>query len=75
MKKKTKTKKDTLRTSQVVQWLRLLSPNAKGWGLIPGQGTRSHMLQQKIPHDATKIEDPKDLNVLQEKSMQLYLSL
>ena len=56
-------------------WLRLLSPNAKGWGLIPGQGTRSHMLQQKIPHDATKIEDPKDLNVLQEESMQLYLSL
>ena len=33
------------------------------------------MLQQKIPHDATKIEDPKDLNVLQEESMQLYLSL
>ena len=49
----------------MVQWLRLLSPNAEGWGLIPDQGIRSHMLQQKIRHDATKIEDPKDLNVLQ----------
>ena len=29
----------------MVQWLRLRSPNAGGLGLIPGQGTRSHMLQ------------------------------
>ena len=26
-----------------VQWLRLHAPNARGPGLIPGQGTRSHM--------------------------------
>ena len=32
-------------TSLVVQWLRFCSPNAGGLGLIPGQGTRFHMLQ------------------------------
>ncbi|TEA40985.1 hypothetical protein DBR06_SOUSAS9010008, partial [Sousa chinensis] len=31
--------------SLVVQWLRLRTPNAGGPGLIPGQGTRSHMRQ------------------------------
>ena len=35
-------------TSLVVQWLRLRSTNAGGPGLIPGQGTRSCMLQWKI---------------------------
>ena len=35
-------------TSLVVQWLRLRSPNAGAPGLIPGQGTRSCMLQRKI---------------------------
>ena len=32
-------------TSLVVQWLRLHAPNAGGQGSIPGEGTRSHMLQ------------------------------
>ena len=32
-------------TSWVVQWFRLHTPNAGGSGSIPGQGTRSHMLQ------------------------------
>ena len=32
-------------TSLVVQWLRLHAPNAGDPGLIPGQGTRSHMPQ------------------------------
>ncbi|TEA22649.1 hypothetical protein DBR06_SOUSAS14710042, partial [Sousa chinensis] len=48
--------------SLVVQWLRLCAPNAGGPGAIPGQGTRSHMLQLrvhvpqlKLPHAATKI--------------------
>ncbi|TEA28488.1 hypothetical protein DBR06_SOUSAS2010115, partial [Sousa chinensis] len=48
--------------SLVVQWLRLCTPNAGGLGLIPRQGTRSHMpqlrvhvLQLKIPHAATTI--------------------
>ena len=44
--------------SLVVQWLRLHTPNAGGLGLIPGQGTRSYMLQwrSKIPHAATKTQ-------------------
>ena len=29
----------------MVQWLTLLAPKAGGLGLIPGQGTRSHMMQ------------------------------
>ena len=43
-------------TSLVVQRLRLHAPNAEGWGLIPGQGTRSRMPQLKIPHAALKIQ-------------------
>ena len=35
-------------TSLVVQWLRLCTPNAGALGLIPGQGTRSHMLQLRL---------------------------
>ena len=48
----------------MVQWQRLCAPKAEGLGLISGRGTRSHMLQlrirmlqQKILHAATKIED------------------
>ena len=32
-------------TSLEVQWLRFHSPNAGGLGLVPGRGTRSHMMQ------------------------------
>ena len=32
-------------TPLVAQWQRLQAPNAGGLGLIPGQGTRSHMPQ------------------------------
>ena len=49
--------------SLVVQWLRLHVPNARSLGLIPGQGTRSHMLQLrahmlqlKILHASTKTQ-------------------
>ena len=35
------------RNSLVVQWLRLCAPNAGGLGSIPGQGTRSHTLQER----------------------------
>ena len=35
--------------SLLVQWLRLRAPNAGIPGSIPGQGTRSHMLQLKDP--------------------------
>ena len=31
-----------------VQWLRLWAPDAGGLGLIPGQRTRSHMLQPRL---------------------------
>ena len=42
-------------TSLVVQWLRLCAPSARGLGLIPGQGTRSHMhAATKSSHTATK---------------------
>jgi len=44
-------------TSLVVQWLRLHTANAGGLGLIPGQGTRSHMLQLKNSHTATHNQD------------------
>ena len=32
-------------TSLVAQWLRLCAPKVGAPGSIPGQGTRSHMLQ------------------------------
>ena len=41
--------------SLMAQWLRIWAPNAGGLRLIPGQGTRSFMIQLKIPHVATKI--------------------
>ena len=37
----------------MVQWLRFHAPDTGGPGSIPGQGTRSHMLQLKIPDAAT----------------------
>ena len=48
------TQENGLWASLMVQWLRLGVPNAGGMGLIPGQGTRSHMPQLRIPHAATK---------------------
>ena len=41
-------------TSLVAQWLRPCAPNAGEPGSIPGQGTRSHMLQLKILYVAAK---------------------
>ena len=52
--------------SLVVQWLRLCAPNAGGPGSIPGQGTRSHVLQLKIPHSATKTWSSQ-INILKRK--------
>ena len=47
----------------MVQWLRLHAPNAEDPGSIPGQGTRSHILelsgcmsQLKISHATTKTQ-------------------
>ena len=47
-------KKTDVGTSLVVQWLRLGASNVGGPGSIPGQRTRSHMPQLKIPHATTK---------------------
>ena len=41
----------------MVQWLRLHGPNAGGLGSIPGQGTRSHMLQRRVHRPQLKILD------------------
>ena len=57
-------------TSLMVQFLRLHAAKTGGLGLIPGQGTRSHMLQLKFSHATakknptcfTKIKDPTCCN-------------
>ena len=41
-------------TSLAVQWLRLRDPSAGGRSSIPGQGTRPHMPQLKIPRAETR---------------------
>ena len=38
----------------MIQGLRFHAPNPGGPGSIPGQGTKSHTLQLKILHAATK---------------------
>ena len=39
---------EALRTSLVLQWLRLHTSNAGGLGSTPGRGTRSHKLQLRV---------------------------
>ena len=46
-----------LGTSLVVQWLRFHVPNVSGIGLIPGQGTRSHI--QKLGVHMPQLKTPK----------------
>ena len=41
-------------TSLMVQWLKLHALNARALRSIPDKGTRSHILQVKIPYVATK---------------------
>ena len=48
-------KKRSPGTYMVVQWLRLCAPNAGCLGLIPGQGTRSQMLQLRAGMPQLKI--------------------
>ena len=59
----------------MVQWLRLQAHNARGPGLIPSQGTRSHMPQLRVhmpqlksPHAATKTRHSQ-INILIKKSV------
>ena len=54
-----------LRTSLMVQWLRLQAPNARGLSSIPSQGTRSHMLQ--LRPGAVKWIKKKKKNFLSQK--------
>ena len=51
--------RESLRASLVVQWLRLQSLNAGDLGSIPGQGTRSHMLQLRLeqPNQSINIRE------------------
>ena len=63
----------------MVQWLRLHAPNAADLNLIPGRGSRAHMLQLralmlqlKIPHAITKTRH-NQMKKLKEKS-QLQVS-
>ena len=42
-------------TSLVVQWLRFCPPSARGLGLIPDQGTRSHRLRLRVQLPQLKI--------------------
>ena len=48
------TQENRLQASLMVQWLRLGMPDAGGTGVIPGQGTRSHRPQLRIPQAATE---------------------
>ena len=47
-------KKEYIGTFLLVYCLGLHALKAGDLGSIPGQGTRSHMMQLKIPHAATK---------------------
>ena len=59
-------------TSLAVQWVRLHAPNAGGPGSFPGQGTRSHMLQWKIPHATTKTQHSQiNKKILKKKKKDL----
>ena len=49
-----KKKNSAEETYLMVQWLRLLTPNAGSPGSIPGQGSRSHMPKLKSSHATTK---------------------
>ena len=52
------------RTSLVVQWLRLSSPNAGGMGLIPGHGTKIQrgVVGKKIRGKETDFYSEENLN-------------
>ena len=47
--------------SLLVQWLKFITPNEGGPGLIPDLGTRAHV-KLKILEAAMKIKDPTNLN-------------
>ena len=46
-------------TVLVVQWLRLQVPTVGGPGLVPGQGTRSHMPQLRVYVPQQRLKIPR----------------
>ena len=56
-----------------VQWLRLYALNAGGLDSIPGQGTRSHMPQQrsKTPHAATRTWHSQISKIFKKNQMEI----
>ena len=76
-------KKRSPGTYMVVQWLRLCAPNAGCLGSIPGQGTRSQMLQLragmpqlKILPTTTKTQGSQinEIILLKKKSQAMWLN-
>ena len=62
-----------LGTSLVVQQLRLHAPKAGGWGSIPGQETRSHMLQLKDLQTKTRIQCAATKTTQPNKSIKINI--
>ena len=66
--------------SLVIWWLRLCTPSA---GLIPDQGTRSHMPQLRVcmlqlkapPHATAEVEDPCVLRVRPDTAKEINIFL
>ena len=46
-----------------VQWLRLWAPDARGRGLISGQGTKCYMLVVKAPHKQAKKQNKTKIHL------------
>ena len=57
-------------TSLVVQWLRLCPPNTGCPGLIPGQGTRSHILRLRVCMPQLKADETKYINIKKEEEIK-----
>ena len=54
----------------MVQWLRLSTPNSGGPGLIPGQGTRFHMLQLRPKYISKKLKKKKKVKTGPERLVE-----
>ena len=48
------------------QWLRFRAPNVGDLGSIPGQGTRSHMLQLRVHTGLLTLITPKQVEIVGE---------
>ena len=60
-----------LGTSLEVQWLKLCAPNTGDPGLIPGQGTRSHILLLKVCMSQLKYQASPNLDMAQLKKKSM----